>query len=561
MAVSRSAASGPSQDERRGAGPESGPAGRFGPGQFGPGQGGPVRFGSALAGRSSLLGLALAVALLALLPVLALMLYAARGRGEGLGLGEAGLEQLASTLTLVIGVGLTGALLGTANGWLCANCRFAGRRWLRIAQLLPLATPAYLLAATLIDLGSRWNQPIAGRGWAIAVLTLSTYSYVFLLATESFASSGRRLLEASLSLGVGPWGSFRRVALPMALPAIGAGVALSAMEVVNDLGAVELLGVPTLSGGILQRWQSQGDPQGAVGLALVALVLVSVLVAAEQHLRRRSRRWSLGGGGDSSQGWQLQGWRAVAAQLLTALPPLASLGLPLLWAGLSWDQLQGEASAELASLSLRSLGLGLGAALITTGMALILTMAHRWIPLAAMQRLSFVAGMGYALPGAVLALALLLLGGPLQLSPLLLLVWGYGDRFLAVSKQGLDAALERIPPSLDEAATGLGCSWSGAARRVQLPLLRGPLLVGALLVFVDVVKELPLTFALRPFDFDTLAVRVYQYASDERVGAALLPALLILLLGLVASLALMPGLDQAARGADSTRAGASRRPG
>ena len=173
MAVSRS---GPSLDERRGAGPESGPPGQVGPVQLGPVRFGPGRLGPALAGRRSLLGLALAVALLALLPVLALMLYAARGQGEGLGLGEAGLEQLASTLSLVIGVGLAGALLGTANGWLCANCRFAGRRWLRIAQLLPLATPAYLLAATLIDLGSRWNQPIAGRGWAIAVLTLSTYS-------------------------------------------------------------------------------------------------------------------------------------------------------------------------------------------------------------------------------------------------------------------------------------------------------------------------------------------------------------------------------------------------
>ncbi len=537
---------------------QPGRPGRFPDGRSGAG---PSGAGPALAGRSGLLTLALAVASLALLPVLALVSFAVQSRGSTLGLGRAGLEQLASTLSLVLGVGLAGAALGTANGWLCASCRFGGRRWLRIAQLLPLATPAYLLAATLIDLGSRWDHTIAGQGWAIAVLTLSTYSYVFLLATESFAASGRRLLEASLSLGVGPWGSFRRVALPMALPAIGAGIALSAMEVVNDLGAVELLGVPTLSGGILQRWQSEGDPQGAVGLALIALVIVSLLVAAEQQLRRRSRRWTTSSGGALGQAWELHGWRALLAQLLTALPPLASLGLPLLWAGLSWDQLQGEATGELLGLSLRSLGLGLGAALITGLLALILTMAQRWIPLAALQRLSFVAGMGYALPGAVLALALLLLGGPLQLSPLLLLVWGYGDRFLAVSKQGLDAALERLPPSLDEAATGLGCSWSGAARRVQLPLLRGPLLVGALLVFVDVVKELPLTFALRPFDFDTLAVRVYQYASDERVGAALLPALLILLLGLAASLALMPGLDQAARGADSTSSGARRRPG
>jgi iron(III) transport system permease protein len=155
--------------------------------------------------------------------------------------------------------------------------------------------------------------------------------------------------------------------------------------------------------------------------------------------------------------------------------------------------------------------------------------------------------MGYALPGAVLALGLLLVGNGLSLAPLPLLCWGYGVRFLAVSKQGLDAAFERLPPNLDEAATVLGCNWIAVLRRVHLPLLRGPLLVGALLVFVDVVKELPLTLALRPFDFDTLPVRVFQYASDERLGAALLPALLILLLGLLAALALVPGLPSQAK--------------
>jgi iron(III) transport system permease protein len=378
----------------------------------------------------------------------------------------------------------------------------------------------------------------------MAVLTLSTYSYVFLLSTESFSGTGRRHLEACLSLGVGPWESFRRVALPMALPAIAAGVALSGMEVVNELGAVQLLGVPTLSTGILERWQNEGDPRGAVALALMALIIVTLLVAAERLQRRRSRRWSLAGEGQSVPPWNLRGWRALAAQLLTLTPPLLSLGLPLLWAGLSWDQLQRESVAELAGLGLRSFSLALVAALLTVAMGLLLAVARRWLPQLLLRRLTFVAGMGYAIPGTVLALGLMVIGGPLGLSPLLLLVWGYGDRFLAVSKQGLDAAFERIPPSIDEAATGLGCGWLRVLRRIHLPLLRGPLLVGGLLVFVDVVKELPLTFALRPFDFDTLAVRVYQYASDERVGAALVPALMILALGLAASLALVPSLEK-----------------
>jgi len=495
--------------------------------------------------RSLLVLLVLLVAALALAPLVALIGFSGLlSHPLQARLGSAGGEQLANTLLLLIGVGLAGAVLGTTNGWLTASCHFPGRRWLRIAQLLPLATPTYLLAATAIDLGSRFSWRLHGPGWAALVLTLGTYSYVFLLSTESFAVSGRRHLEACRSLGVGPWGSFLRVALPMALPAIGAGVALSGMEVVNELGAVELLGVPTLSGGILQRWQNDGDPQGAAALALIALLIVSLLVAAERLLRRRSRRWSVGGGGDIPPRWQLAGWRALLAQLLTLLPPLLSLGLPLVWALISRDQLQSESFGELAGLALRSLGLGLGGAALTLAGGLLLAVARRWLPDPALQRLTFIAGMGYAVPGAVLALALMLVGSPLQLPPLLLLVWGYGDRFLAVSKQGLDAALERLPPSIDEAATGLGCGWLAVLRRVHLPLLRGPLLVGALLVFVDVVKELPLTFALRPFDFDTLSVRVYQYASDERVGAALIPALLILALGLAAALALVPSLER-----------------
>jgi iron(III) transport system permease protein len=521
----------------------------------------PIRLRPSSSGRSLLTAAVLGLVLLALLPVVALVAFAwFDQQGGGLALGGAGSLQLSNTLLLLLAVGVLGAALGTANGWITTNCSFPGQRWLRIAQVLPLATPAYLLAATLIDLGSRVSWRIHGPLWAIAALTLTTYPYVFLLSSESFAVSGRRQLEACRSLGVGPWGSFRRVALPMALPAIGAGIALSGMEVVNELGAVELLGVPTLSVGILQRWQNDGDPQGAVALALMALVMVSLLVAAERFLRRRSRRWLIGGGGEAPPRWPLSGWRAGVAVLLTLLPPLCGLGLPLLWACISLDQLQAEPAAELLLLGGRSFALALLAALLTVVVGLLLALARRWIALPLIRQLTFLAGMGYAIPGAVLALALMLLGGPWQLSPLLLLVWGYGDRFLAVAKGGLDAALEHIPPSLDEAATGLGCRWPQVIRRVHLPLLKGPLLGGALLVFVDVVKELPLTFALRPFDFDTLSVRVFQYASDERLGAALLPALLILLLGLAASLALIPGLSQAASGADSTSSGASLSP-
>lgn len=503
--------------------------------------------------RSLLAGVVLLLCALALAPVLGLALFSLAGADglQLLRLGQEGPQQLLNTVALVLLVGLAAAPLGTATGWLTARCQFPGRRWLRMAQLLPLATPGYLLAATVIQLGDLAGWRVQGLAPTVLVLVLSTYSYVFLLATESFSVSGRRQLEACRSLGVGPWGGFRRVALPLALPAIGAGLALGGMEVVNELGAVELLGVPTLSSGILMRWQQEGDPQGAAGLALAALLIVALLVGAERTLRRRSRFWTLEGGTD--QRWPLRGPRCLLALLLCLLPPLLSLGLPLVWALLSWEQLRADDLLDLLSLSGRSFGLALVAALITVIAGALLAIAGRWIPSPLLGRIRFLAGLGYAVPGTVLALALMLIGGPLALAPLLLLLWGYADRFLAVSKGGLDAALERIPPSMDEASLSLGQSWLGTLRRVQLPLLRGPLLVGGLLVFIDTVKELPLTFALRPFDFETLAVRVYQYASDERLGAALLPALLIQLLGVIAALALLPSLDRLERSGEAGR--------
>ncbi len=496
-------------------------------------------------GRWGLIAAALAIGLLALVPLLALFwdaLFAAQP--SPLGLGISGAEQIRGTLLLVLGEGTLGAVLGTAIGWLTAACRFPGRRWLRSAQLIPMAFPAYLLAASLIDWASYQGLRIHGLGWAVLLLTLANYSYVFLLSTESFSASGHRLVDASRSLGVGPWAGFFRICLPIALPAIGAGVALSAMEVVNELGAVRLLGVPSLSAGILDRWQVEGDPKGAALLSLVALAIVAVLIAAERLLRRRSRRWSLESASNEDRGWVLAGWRAALAQLVCLVPPVCAVAIPALWVQQGWPNLRAEPLGELVQLAGRSVALAVGASLITAAAALLLAICVRWRPGSVVRQVSWIAGLGYAVPGSVLALGLIVFGGPLGISPVLLLIWGYGNRFLTVSKQGLDAALERIPPSMDETATSLGCNWVDVLRRVHLPLLRGPLLVGALLVYVDVVKELPITLALRPFDFDTLAVRVFQYASDERVGAAMGPALLIMLFGLAASLALVPSMER-----------------
>ena len=463
--------------------------------------------------------------------------------------GPASFDDLASGAVLGSGglmlfVGLLAVILGTATGWLTANCRFPGRAWLRVAQMLPLATPSYLLAATLTDVGSLHGLRIHGFGWAILVLTVSTYPYIFLLSSDCFSRLGQDQLDVCRTLGLRPWASFRRVALPMAIPAIGAGLALCLMEVVNELGAVNLLGVQTLSGGILERWQAEGNPSGAAQLALIALSVVLMLVALERWWRRRSRRWDGGCGRTGSQAWHLEGMRAVVAQGVCGIPPLLSLGIPLWWVALRWESLEGGLDPELLSLTLRSLGLGLVASLLTMVLALVLALGRRWIRNRALSGIGFVASMGYAIPGAVLALGLIQVGSPLGWAPILLLLFGYGDRFIAVGKGSIDSAFERLTPSIDEAGASLGHAWWGMLRRVHLPLLRGPLLVGGLLVFVDTVKELPLTFALRPFDFDTLAVRVYQYAGDERLGTAMIPALMILSLGLIATLVLVIQLER-----------------
>ncbi len=489
--------------------------------------------------------LAISLASLAIFPLIGLVAEGLKGLRDGSSnLGIDGPAQIKGTFELVIGTALLGGFLGTANGWLLANCRFPGRRFLRIAQLIPLATPAYLLSATLIDLGSINAIRIHGMSWGILIMGLTTYPYVFLLSTESFAICGRGQLEACRSLGVGPWESFRRVALPMAMPAIGAGIALMGMEVINELGAVQLLNIPSISAGIVENWVAEGNPAGAIGLAIIALAIVITLLAYERTLRRRSKRWSEGINNGETHTWRIKGYRALLAQSLAAIPPTFTLGTPILWAVLNIDQLSKGFDIELFALTARSLGLGISAAFITTLIALILAIAKRWRSEKWLKNITFLAGIGYAIPGAVMALGIQSFGiSKLSLAPIVLLLWGYSARFLTIAKGGLDAGLERLSPSLDEAATGLGYRWPGVLKHIHLPLLKGPIAVGSLLVFVDTLKELPLTFVLRPFDFDTLSVRVFQYASDERMAESLLPAMIILVLGLIASLALIPGLD------------------
>ncbi len=455
------------------------------------------------------------------------------------------LYEIKGTLILLFFSLTLGGLLGIANGWILANCDFKGRKLLRVCQLIPFATPAYLLAATLIDLGSINSIRITGMFWGVIIMAFTTYPYVFLLSSESFEQGGRKQIEASRTLGIGLWKSFFRISLPIATPSITAGLALMAMEIINELGAVQLLNIPSISAGIIESWVEEGEPSGAIALALFALILVFLLVSIERKSRERSKRWTDGINGGDSPKFKLQGFYLFLAQFITFTPPLFTLGIPITWIVINIDQISKGFNYDLISLTIRSFSLALIVSLMTIFISLILSISKRWQNQKWINTLTFLSGIGYAIPGSVLALALISFQGSiLQINILTLLVWGYTIRFLAVSKGGLDAGFERISPNIDNAAINLGKSWPEVLLKIHLPLLKGPMLVGALLVFVDTIKELPLTFILRPFDFDTLSVRIFQYAGDERVAESILPSLIIICLGLAASLALIPSLNK-----------------
>ena len=465
--------------------------------------------------------------------------------GGNFSLGLAGREEILGTLKSLFLTSLFGGGLGTLNGWLLSNCDFKFRKVLRICQLIPLAAPAYLITAVLQDLGSILGFQVTGFWWGILILSISTYPYVFILANESFSKFGVNQINASRGLGVGPWGSFFKVALPMALPALITGISLMCMEVMNELGTFELLNIPSLSTGITENWITEGNPQSAIGLSLVALLIIFTLIIFEKFSRRKIKRWSENPASKDSQGWELKKLRALIAIFSSLFPPMFSLGIPCFWILLNIEQIQKGLNIELLTLSLRTISIGIISAFITIIFSLILSLACRKNKNIFLKFITNIAGIGYAIPGTVLAFALIVISNSkFTYISISFLIWGYIVRFLTISKGSIDSSLERISPSLDEAANGLGANWLSIIKRVHLPLLKGPIFIGSLLVFVDTIKELPITFILRPFDFDTLSVRIYQYAGDERLAEAILPAIFIMVLGLISSSTLIPSLEK-----------------
>jgi iron(III) transport system permease protein len=534
-----------------------------------------VRFGARYLGwPSRWTFLACALALLIAAPVISVLINAFGARSEiwqhlvDTVLGD----YVANSFLIMSGVTIGVLIVGVSAAWMTTLCRFPGRRLFDWALLLPMAFPAYVIAyaytglldyagpvqTSLRDLigdpdGLRWLPEIRSLPGAIVMLVLVLYPYVYLLARAAFLEQSVCVLEVSRTLGCSPWSSFRRVALPLARPAIVAGVALALMEALNDYGTVSYFGINTLATGIFRVWRGMGDPVAASQIAAILLLFVFALLAIERWSRgRRSYAHSTARYRPLPR-FQLRGWAAFGAMFGCALPVVLGFVMPaamlLHWALGSPEYWE---NARFLSVLRNSFVISAVAAVLTLSVAIILAYALRLHPTPATRFAARVASAGYAVPGAVLAIGVLLplaafdhalaswmrahLGWSIGLvftGTLAAVAYAYLTRFLTISFSAVEASLGKITLSMDLAARSLGRSPGETLGLVHLPIMRGTLLTAAILVFVDVLKELPATLVLRPFNFDTLATRTYDLASDERLVEAAGPALAIGLIGIL----------------------------
>ena len=479
-----------------------------------------------------------------------------------------------TTLVMMAGVGILTAAVGTGAAWLVTMYRFAGRGWLVHALLFPLALPAYVGAYALVDFldysgplqtGLRatfgwqdardyWFPEIRSTWAAVLVLSAALYPYVYLLTRQALREQSGGVYEVARALGTGGWGLFWRLGLPLARPAIAAGVALALMETVADFGTVAHFGVQTLTTGVFSTWLNGGNAGGAAQIAGVIMTLIFLLVAMERISRRNARFHRPARHARPIEPQTLTGWRAALAFGLCLVPFLFGFVLPVgVMLTHAFDRPDVWIAPGLGSAALNTLIVGGTAALITVGAALFLVYGVRMAGRGLARLILPVTLLGYAAPGAVLAVGLLVPLAALDhrvadtilaltgTDPGLLLtgtsaaiVLAYVVRFFGIAQGAVDSAFGRISPSLPMAARSLGEGNGGTLRRLYLPLMRGSVASALLVVFVDCVKELPATLLLRPFNFNTLSTRVYELASLERLGEAAPAALVVTALGLAA---------------------------
>lgn len=474
-------------------------------------------------------------------------------------------------LMLLVGIGV--CLIGVGTAWLVTMCRFWGSRWLQWGLLLPLAAPAYLLAYTYTEMldyfgpvqvalrnlfgwtgvEDYWFPEIRSLGGAAIMLLLVLYPYVYLLARVAFLEQSVCTMEASRSLGCNPWRSFFTVALPLARPAIMAGLALALMETLNDLGTVEYFGVNTFTTGIYRTWLGMGERSAAAQLAAFLMIFVLILIVLERRSRSAAQYYERSSSIKKIVPFQLNPGHSLGALIACLLPVIFGFIIPggyLLQ--LTLNNLDSSFDADFRDLAQHSFTLASITAIAAMVISLLMAYGQRLEPNWLMKTAVRISAMGYAIPGSVIAVGVLIpvagldnlidqwmrstfniSTGLLLSGTIFSLIFAYLVRFLAVGFGSVESSLNKIAPSLDDASRSLGYGSTSTLWNIHTPLMSGGLLTSAMLVFVDVMKELPATLVIRPFNFDTLGIRVYQYASDERLAEAAAPALAIVLVGII----------------------------
>lgn len=478
-----------------------------------------------------------------------------------------------TTLGLMLGVSFGVLTMGVCSAWLVTMCHFPGRRIFEWALLLSMAMPAYVIAYVYTDLleyagpvqiflrhlfgwqiaSDYWFPEIRSLGGAIVMMSLVLYPYVYLLSRAAFLEQSVGLLDASRTLGCSPWATFFRVSLPMARPSIATGVALALMETLNDVGTVDFFAVNTLTLGIYDVWLNMGNIGGAAQIAMVMLVFVIVLLTIERQSRRRQKHYQSSGRSKELPAHRLGGLRAGLAIVACLLPVVAGFIVPAsALVSNSVRNFEKSWTPEFLQYAFNSLALSSGAAGMAVCIALLLAYGRRLVGGRIVGSAVSFASFGYAVPGAVLAIGVIipLAGfdnaldafmrerfgvstGLLFSGTVFAILFAYVVRFLAIALGSVDSSLSKVTPVMDMASRTLGHGPMATFFKVHLPLIRGGVLIGVLVVFVDCMKELPATLILRPFNFDTLATYVYQFASDELIEQASLGALTIVLAGLV----------------------------
>lgn len=482
-------------------------------------------------------------------------------------------DYIKNSLILMVGVGTGVFIIGVGCAWLVTMCRFPGSKQFNWLLILPMAVPAYLMAYTYTDflaytgplqnmlrditgwgLGDYYFPDVRSIGGAIIMMSFVFFPYVYLITRAAFMEQSNSLLEASRSLGASSFESFYKIALPLARPSISAGMALVLMETLNDFGTVDYFGVQTFTTGIYRTWFGLGERAAAAQLAAFLLIFILFLILLERRSRNKmSIKQQSTGRFKRLSVYRLKGWKAWGSTIFCSIPVLIGFLFPaMILTNMMISNFDVAVDSRFLEFSFNTILVALIAGLVALAVALIMAYGVRLNPNLLTRTATRIGSMGYAIPGSVIAVGILIpfgwadntldswmrdtfgiSTGLLLSGTIFALIFAYVVRFLAVAYNTVEASLGKITPSMDEAAEGMGYGFGKILRKIHMPIMSGSLFAAIMLVIVDVIKELPATIIVRPFNFDTLAVQVYRLASDERLAESSGAALAIILVGLV----------------------------